>query len=207
MSLLDLLLGLIVLSSVIAGFSAGFARVGIGFCATILGIVFGFWFYETPAAWIHKTISSETVSNIFGFLVIFWGVLFVGALVAKAVSSLFKWTGLGWLNRLLGAAFGFVRGALIGVGFVAALLAFAPKPLPNWIVTSVLLPYAINASDICASIAPQALKDAFRASMEEIRKDWEAELKKAKRKKGERESEPRDDHPRDFQRDDKKEVI
>ena len=67
-------------------------------------------------------------------------------------------------------------------------------------------PYAINASDICASIAPQALKDAFRASMEEIRKDWEAELKKAKRKKGERESEPRD-NPRDFQPGDRKEVI
>ena len=197
MSLLDLLLGLIILSSIIAGFSAGFARVGIGFCATIAGIIFGFWYYETPAAWIHKTISSQTVSNVAGFLVILWAVLLVGALVAKIVASLFKMTGLSWLNRLLGAAFGFVRGALIGVAFVAVLLAFAPKPLPNWMVNSVLLPYAIDASDICASIAPAALKDAFREGMQEVRKDWEEELKKAKRKKGER----------DFQPDDKKEVI
>jgi membrane protein required for colicin V production len=196
-SLLDLLLGLIILSSIIAGFSAGFARVGIGFCATIAGIIFGFWYYETPAAWIHKTISSQTVSNVAGFLVILWAVLLVGALVAKVVASLFKMTGLSWLNRLLGAAFGFVRGALIGVAFVAVLLAFAPKPLPNWMVNSVLLPYAIDASDICASIAPAALKDAFREGMQEVRKDWEEELKKAKRKKGER----------DFQPDDKKEVI
>src|SRR6202023_2622407 len=114
-SLLDLLLGLIILSSIIAGFSAGFARVGIGFCATIAGIIFGFWYYETPAAWIHKTISSQTVSNVAGFLVILWAVLLVGALVAKVVASLFKMTGLSRLNRLLGAAFGFVRGALIGV--------------------------------------------------------------------------------------------
>jgi membrane protein required for colicin V production len=196
-SLLDLLLGLIILSSIIAGFSAGFARVGIGFCATIAGIIFGFWYYETPAAWIHKTVSSQTVSNVAGFLVILWAVLLVGALVAKVVASLFKMTGLSWLNRLLGAAFGFVRGALIGVAFVAVLLAFAPKPLPNWMVNSVLLPYAIDASDICASIAPAALKDAFREGMQEVRKDWEEELKKAKRKKGER----------DFQPDDKKEVI
>jgi membrane protein required for colicin V production len=196
-SLLDLLLGLIVISSVIAGFSAGFARVGIGFCATIAGIIFGFWYYETPAAWIHKTINSQTVSNVLGFLVILWAVLLVGALVAKAVATLFKMTGLSWLNRLLGAAFGFVRGALIGVAFVAVLLAFAPKPLPNWMVNSLLLPYAIDASDVCASIAPAALKDAFRESMQEIRKDWEEELKKSKRKKGER----------DFQPGDKKEVI
>jgi len=196
-SLLDLLLALIVVSSVIAGFAGGFARVGIGFCATIVGMVFGFWFYEGPAAWIHKYIYSVTVSNVLGFLVVFWAVLLVGALVAKLVARLFKWTGLSWLNRLLGAAFGFVRGALIGVAFVAILLAFAPKPLPNWIVTSRLLPYAIDASDMCASIAPQALKDAFRNGMEEIRKDWEEELKKAKRKKGERE----------FQPGDKKEII
>ena len=125
MSLLDLLLGLIILSSVIAGFSAGFARVGIGFCATIAGIIFGFWYYETPAAWIHKTINSQTVSNVLGFLVILWAVLLVGALVGKLVASLFKMTGLSWLNRLLGAAFGFIRGALIGVAFVAALLALS----------------------------------------------------------------------------------
>lgn len=197
MSLLDLLLGLIIVSSVMAGFVAGFARVGIGFCATVAGIVFGFWYYETPAAWIHKYLSSQTVSNVLGFLVVLWAVLLLGSLVAKIVASLFKMTGLSWLNRLLGAAFGFVRGALIGVAFVAVLLAFAPKPLPNWMVNSLLLPYAIDASDLCASIAPAALKDAFREGVEEIHKDWEEQLKKAKRKKGER----------DFQPDDKKEVI
>jgi membrane protein required for colicin V production len=201
-SLLDLLLGLIIVSSVMAGFVAGFARVGIGFCAAIGGIVFGFWYYETPAAWIHTLISSQTASNVLGFLVILWAALLVGALVAKLVSMFFKWTGLSWLNRLLGAAFGFARGALIGVAFVAVLLAFAPKPIPNWMVESRLLPYAIDASDICASIAPAAVKDAFRAGMQEIRKDWEDQLKKAKRKKGERDSEPRD-----FEPNDKKEVI
>jgi membrane protein required for colicin V production len=196
-SLLDLLLALIIVSSVMAGFVAGFARVSIGFCAAIAGIVFGFWYYETPAAWIHGIISSQTVCNVLGFLAILWAVLLVGALVAKLVANLFKLTGLSWLNRLLGGAFGFVRGALIGVAFVAMLLAFAPKPLPNWMVSSRLLPYAIDASDICASIAPAAVKDAFREGMQEIRKDWEEELKKATRKKGER----------DFDPNDKKEVI
>jgi membrane protein required for colicin V production len=196
-SLLDLLLGLIVLSSVMAGYVAGFARVGIGFCATVAGIVFGFWYYEVPAGFLHKYIISPAISKVLGFLVVFWAVLLVGALVAKMFATLFKWTGLSWLDRLLGAAFGLVRGALIGVAFVAVLLAFAPKPLPNWMVNSLLLPYAINASDICASIAPDAVKDAVREGMQEIRKDWEEELKKAKRKKGER----------DFEPGDKKEVI
>jgi membrane protein required for colicin V production len=201
-SLLDIILGLIIICSVMAGFVAGFARVGIGFCATVAGIVLGFWYYATPAAWIHKTLSSQTVSNVLGFLVVLWAVLLVGAVVAKIVASIFKWTGFSWLDRLLGAAFGIARGALIGVAFVAILLAFAPKPLPNWMVNSLLLPYAVDASNICASMAPAALKDAFGSGLQEIRKDWEDQLKKAKRKKGEREK-----GEKDFDPADKKEVI
>jgi membrane protein required for colicin V production len=193
MSLLDLLLGLIIISSVMAGFVAGFARVGIGFCAAIAGVVFGFWFYKSPAAWFHKFISSHAVSNVLGFLVVFWAILIVGALIAKMVSTFFKWTGLSWLDRLLGAAFGFVRGAVIGVGFVAVLLAFAPKPLPNWMVSSVLLPYAIDGSNLFASMAPSELKDAFREGMDEVRKDWDDQLQKSRRKRGLPNAKPNDD--------------
>lgn len=190
MSLLDLLLGLIVLSSIIAGFSAGFARVGIGFCAAIVGVIFGFWYYNAPAAWLHKYIGSMTISNVLGFLVVFWVILLIGSLIAKLVSTVFKWTGLSWLDRLLGAAFGFARGAVIGVAFVAVLLAFSPKPIPNWMVSSVLLPYAVDASNLFASVAPAALKDAFRESLAEIRKDWDEQLKKSQRKKGSPDSLP-----------------
>ncbi len=184
MSLLDLLLALIVGTSIVAGFIGGFARVGIGFCAAIAGVVFGFWFYKMPAAWFHKFIASQPLSNIFGFLVVFWAILAVGAILAKIVSTLFKWTGLSFIDRILGGAFGAVRGAVIGVGFVAVLLAFAPKPLPNWMVTSKLLPYAVDASNLLASVAPSELKDAFHEGMDEIRKDWDEEVKKSQRKKG-----------------------
>ena len=44
---------------------------------------------------------------------------------------LFKWTGLSWLDRLLGGVFGLVRGSVIAVAFVAVLLAFTAKPLPQ----------------------------------------------------------------------------
>lgn len=183
MSLLDLLLAIIVISSLMAGFVAGFARVGIGFCAAVAGLIFGFWFYGIPAAWFHKFVSSLPLSNVFGFLFVFWAVLMAGALIAKLVSTLFKWTGLSWLDRLLGAAFGIVRGAVIGVGFVAVLLAFSPRPLPNWMVGSMLLPYAVDASDLFASIAPADLKEAVRDGLQEIHKDWDDQLRKARRKK------------------------
>jgi flavin-dependent dehydrogenase len=46
-----------------------------------------------------------------------------------------------------------------------------------------VLPYAIDASNLCASLAPREIKEAFRESMRDIRKIWEDELKKRQRKK------------------------
>jgi membrane protein required for colicin V production len=182
-NLLDIVLVIVVGASVAAGFMAGFARVGIGFIAAISGLLFGFWFYGMPAAWIHRYVHSVTISNLLGFFVVFWGFLAAGSLLGKLLAKLFKWTGLSWLDRLMGGAFGFVRGGLIAIAFVAVLLAFTPKPLPNWMVDSQVLPYAIDASNLCAALAPRAIKDAFRDSMVEIRKAWEDQLKKKPHKK------------------------
>jgi membrane protein required for colicin V production len=182
-NLLDILLLLIVGVSVFTGWMAGFARVGIGFIAAICGVLFGFWFYGIPAGWIHHYLHSQTASNLLGFFVVFGAIVSAGALVAKLLATLFKWTGLRWLDRLLGAMFGFVRGSLMAVAFIAVLLAFTPKPTPSWMVDSMVLPYAIDASNICAALAPKALKQAFRESMDDIRKAWELQLKKSKEKK------------------------
>lgn len=182
MNLLDFLLVIIVGASVVAGFIAGFARVGIGFLATICGLLFGFWFYGIPAEYFHRYFKSVTLSNMLGFFLVFFGCMLIGSVVGKMLSKLFKWTGLSWLDRLFGGAFGFVRGSLIAVAFVAVLLAFTPKPLPNWMVDSTILPYAVNASDVCADLAPNAIKQAFKESLHDIQILWQEQLKKKKRK-------------------------
>jgi membrane protein required for colicin V production len=179
-SLLDLLVAIIIGASVAAGFVAGFARVGIGFAATILGVVFGFWFYGIPAGWVHQYLKSTTASNLIGFLLVFWMFLVAGALLAKLCSKFFKWTGLSWLDRLLGGAFGLVRGALIAVAIIAVLLAFTPKPMPNWMVQSQVLPYAMEASSAISALAPNAIKNAFRDSMYELRRLWDEQLRKSR---------------------------
>jgi len=182
-NLLDILLVLIVGASVVTGLMAGFARVGIGFIATITGLLCGFWFYGIPAGWIHQHLNSKTASDLLGFFIVFFACVSLGAMLGKLLSKLFRWTGLSWLDRLIGGAFGFVRGALIAVAFIAVLLAFTPKPTPNWMVHSRVLPYAIDASNLCASLAPREIKEAFRESMRDIRKIWEDELKKRQHKK------------------------
>jgi membrane protein required for colicin V production len=181
-SLLDLLLVVIVGASVVSGFAAGFARAGLGFIASLAGVLFGFWFYGVPGAAIHQYVRSLTLSNLLGFFVVFFIFVAAGALLGKLLSKLFKWTGLSWLDRILGAGFGLVRGSLVALAFVAVLLAFTPKPPPRWMVGSFLLPYAIDASNVCAALAPRELKDAVRDTMNEIRKAWDEEVRKSRQK-------------------------
>jgi membrane protein required for colicin V production len=183
MNLLDVLLAVIIGISVATGFMAGFARVGIGFIATVSGLLFGFWYYNVPATWIHEHWTmSANLANMLGFFLVFLMFLSAGAMIAKLLSRLFKWTGLNWLNRLLGGMFGLVRGALMAVVVVAIIMAFTPKPLPTWMVGSQVLPYVIDASNLCSKLAPDAVKQAFRDSMFEIRKLWEEELRKKQKK-------------------------
>jgi len=182
-NLLDLLLVITVGASVVTGFMAGFARVGIGFIAAVTGLVCGFWFYGIPAAWLHQHLKSAAASNLIGFFVLFFGFVFAGTLLGKLLAKFFRWTGLSWLDRWLGGGFGLVRGSLIAVVFISVLLAFTPRPLPNWMVDSKVLPYAIDASNLCAALAPNALKEAFRESMRDVRKAWDDQLKKKKKGK------------------------
>jgi len=182
-SLLDLLLMVIIGGSVVFGFLAGFARAGVGFLAAVTGVLFGFWFYGIPAEWIRKYVSSSTFSNLAGFLVVFFACALVGGLIGKLLSKLFKWTGLSWLDRIMGAGFGLVRGGLAAVAFVAVLMAFTPKPVPNWMTGSLLLPYAIDASNIIASLAPRALKNSVRETVSEVRQACDDEVRKSKKLK------------------------
>ena len=182
MSLLDFIAILILGVSAAAGFVAGFARAGVGFFAGMLGIVFGFWFYGTPAAWVHEYIPSVWVSNLLGFLLVYWAFVLAGALIGRLLSKVFRWTGLSLIDRFLGGVFGLVRGALITVAIIAVLLAFSPKPLPNWMVNSKLLPYAVDASNVVAALAPNAIKDAFRISTREVREVWLQEVERSREK-------------------------
>jgi membrane protein required for colicin V production len=193
-NLLDLLLIAILGGSVVSGFLAGFARASVGFAAAVTGVLFGFWFYGIPAEWIRKYVSSPTFSNLAGFFVVFFACVLLGGLIGKLLSKLFKWTGLSWLDRIMGAGFGLVRGGLAAVAFVSVLMAFTPKPVAKWMTGSLLLPYSIDASNVIASLAPKALKDSVRETVAEIRQAWNDEVRKSQKR--ERNTEPKSPPPK-----------
>jgi membrane protein required for colicin V production len=171
---IDLVLALVIASSVLAGFAAGFARVGVGFAALLIGMFLGFWFYGIPAGYVLDYVNSRTMANLIGFFVILMVVLVVGAIVGAILARLFKWVGLSWLDRLLGGAAGIVRGFVIAAAMVTVLLAFAPSPPPRSVVDSRMLPYVISVSNVLAAMTPREIKDSFYATKAKVKEMWSA---------------------------------
>jgi membrane protein required for colicin V production len=168
----DILLAIILLSSAFAGLRSGLARVVVGLLATLVGFLSAFWFYRMVAAYLLPFVHSETVANVLGFFVIFFGVLLLGSAIAALLSYLLKWVGLSWFNHLLGGLAGLVRGVLLIAIVADALIAFAPSPAPDFLNHSRLLPYASPLAGWLAGVAPREVKDAFDAQMESIHRMW-----------------------------------
>ncbi len=165
MNWLDFTLGFLVLLSVIAGLRKGLSREIIGLAAALLGLLLAVWFYRTAGTWVAPYVSSQWLASISGFLLIFLGVLVLGAVLSAVVSGLLKTVGLSMVDRLLGGVFGLVRGLLVCFGTVTILILFLPsdKPgeLPQAVLQSRMAPYLIELSYVITPLAPRDLKESF----------------------------------------------
>ncbi|HLY16523.1 MAG TPA: CvpA family protein [Bryobacteraceae bacterium] len=179
MNWLDIVLLIVLVLSVVTSFSTGLAREVVGLVSMIAALVLAIWFYGTAGSLMLPFVSSPGVAHFCGFLIVFFGVLILGGIVGRLLGRMMKAVGLSFFDRLLGAGFGLVRGLLISISVVLALLAFTPgKSPPDAVVHSRVAPYVIDAARVFAAMAPRELKDGFRKSYGQVKTIWGNALKK-----------------------------
>ena len=178
MNVLDVALGLLLAASVITSFRKGLSREIVGLVSVLLALVLGIWFYGLVGAHVADYVSSRGAANLLGFLIVFAVFMIAGAVAGRVAASVFRWVGLSWLDRLMGAGFGLLRGAIITVALVTMILAFAPTPPPPSIAASRTLPYVIGTSSVLTAITPHEVKDAFQQTKEKLKKIWSDRLQR-----------------------------
>lgn len=172
MNWLDIVLLLLFVLSIVSGAIKGLSRIVLGLAATLLGMVLAVWFYASIGAYYLPYVSSETVANFCGFVTILLGTSLVGSLLSKGLAYFFKAVGLGWLDRLLGATFGFARAGLLAMGLLVGLVSFAPHPPSNAVLQSRAAPYILEGAKLLVTIAPAEISGRFQSSYQEIRARW-----------------------------------
>ncbi|HZP88623.1 MAG TPA: CvpA family protein [Burkholderiales bacterium] len=145
MTLLDLVIVAIVVLSALFALSRGLIREVIALASWIVALVAAFAYAGPLASQFDMAKTSPVLTPVLAFGAIFIGVLIVGAVIAAMLSGAVRAIGLGWLDRLLGAAFGVVRGAVIVV--IAVLLAgLTTLPQTQWWQNSALAPPFVAAA-------------------------------------------------------------
>ncbi len=177
----DILLLIMILLSAVAGLKSGFARVVVGLIATVAGLLLGFWCYRIVGATLAPYVSTTALADILRFLIIFFGILIAGALIAALLANIFRWIGLSWFDHFLGGLAGFARGILMVAAISAILVAFVPSPVPGFVTGSRILPYASHVAAALAETAPKDLKDSFFQEWQNLKQFWgkkqEAEIR------------------------------
>jgi membrane protein required for colicin V production len=153
LSAFDWALVAVVVVSALMAFRRGFIRVLFSLAGLIAGILVASWNYLRLGEWMHRWITSLPTAQILAFLAILLAVWFCFAAVAGIVRSAVKAVGLGFADRMLGAAFGAARGVLLGIAAMMALTAFAPDS--SWTKSSVLAPYFLAGAHEVSFVVPQ----------------------------------------------------
>ncbi|MBI3664804.1 MAG: CvpA family protein [Acidobacteria bacterium] len=173
MNWLDWLIAVIILISFVGAIVKGLTHELISLAGLVLGLLAALWWYPGVGRRFEPYTSSRGIADFVGFVVILVAFLILGAIVSKLMGKLVKASGLRWFDRLLGAAFGLVRGLLLTAALVLALVTFAPGREPTELVgRSRLAPMVLQCARAIVSVAPRKLKDGFQEGFERVRKFW-----------------------------------
>jgi membrane protein required for colicin V production len=126
MTWLDLsIVGVLVISVISAFFKGLMVEL-----FSLAGVVLGLWIaaadYERLALWLISWVKNPQVANLVAFLLIALGVMLLAGLVGRLLRGTVRWVGLGFVDRFLGALFGFVKGCAVITLGVMAVAAFLP---------------------------------------------------------------------------------
>jgi len=167
LSIFDWALVLIVLVSVLQAIAQGFFYEFFSLAGVVVGYLLAAWEYPRVAAWYAQHVNSQWTADIAGFFTIFLAVVVLAGIIGRIASRLVRAVGLRWFDRLLGAVFGFVRGAVMTTVVVLALAAFAPQW--GWLQQSRVAPFLLVSGRALIWAAPADLRQRFREGWDLLR--------------------------------------
>lgn len=161
---IDIAILVLIFLSALVGFIRGFVREALSLTTWVVAILLAIVFSEQLATQL-PFISHELARLALSFVLILVGVLMIGSLINHIVGKGIHAIGMGGLDRVLGGAFGVIRGALVvtllvlllGLGFLGV------NDYQPW-QKSTLVPHFKEGAEWIKSIIPpdveQQLKEA-----------------------------------------------
>jgi membrane protein required for colicin V production len=126
MTFFDLIVLALVGASLVAGALRGFVRALVATLAMFVGVVVAGHSYESAGSFLRalNVVESDAAANAWGFLLLVGFALALGFAAGQLLKGSLRRARLEWMDRALGAVFGFVRGMAVCCVIYLALTAF-----------------------------------------------------------------------------------
>lgn len=154
----DWLLIAILLVSTGMAFRRGLVRAVLGLAGLFVGLKLAGWSYIPlgDALLYSKLMGSATAARILMFLLVLAATTAAFEITGHKMHKAAHAMGLSFLDHLLGLAFGFVRGCVLGLAMLMVTINFSPQA--QIVSTSILSPYLFAAAHDVSFLVPQYLQ-------------------------------------------------
>ena len=156
MNWLDVAIVVTILALTVTAYSAGLIREVVTLIGMIAGIVIAGLLYERLA---NEFRASDDAALAVSFFVLFGCVYLIAQICAYVIKKAASLVMLGWLNRIGGAFFGFLKGVLV---VEVVLLVFAAYPglgMDGAVEGSALAPLFVEDVDFVLILLPSDFDD------------------------------------------------
>jgi len=131
MTVLDWVLLGVLAFSLLLGLLRGLVYEVLSVLGWIAAFVLAQWLAPQVGAWLPMENAAEPLRYAAGFTIVFVAVAFAGGMLAWATRKLVEAVGLRPVDRLLGAAFGLVRGVVLLLA-LAVVVNMTPLRTSQW---------------------------------------------------------------------------
>lgn len=166
-----LMVGAIALSVLMAAAQGFFFEI-FSLAGVVLGYLLAAWEYPQLAPRFLPFVNAAWVAEFASFLTIFFVVLLAAGMAGRIARWAMKEAGLRWVDRLLGAAFGLLRGVVLVTVVLVGLTMFAPGS--RVLRESRLAGYFLVAGRAMSWVAPAAAREKFRSGIAALRQQPQA---------------------------------
>ncbi len=171
MNTLDIIFCILIGASIIYSLIRGLVREIFSFLAVILGFLGASYGYGVVAQWLGHWMENVTLCQILGFIILLLLISLSLSLSGRILSGAVNKTGLGWADRMGGAAFGFLKAILLIAIIVLILTAFLPGK-SALLSESRVAPNAMAIARGLSFLVPAKLKDLYTEKERDLKRIW-----------------------------------
>lgn len=166
MTWVDWVVIIVVLASTFGGLAQGIIGTVCSLCGLIFGLMIAAWNYGRLAGFLVPLLRIQAVADAIAFLLIAILIMAIANVVGTVISKTVRKLGLGCLDSLAGAVFGFIQGIVLVAIAILVVVAFFPQA--QWLADARIPRQFFGALHWSTEVTPGDLAARLRHGLEEM---------------------------------------